>query len=85
MHHLCRILGLKEVLPNVLVSLLVLCFVSVFFRKRNVSELQLQEVRATDDNVVVPSDLHLPQDAEVQKYAAHMLGLCFPFPTCSGD
>ena len=57
----------------------------MFFRKRNVSQLQLQEVRATDDNVVVPSDLHLPQDAEVQKYAAHMLGLCFPFPTCSGD
>ena len=61
----------------------VFCF--CVFRKRNVSQLQLQEVRATDDNVVVPSDLHLPQDAEVQKYAAHMLGLCFPFPTCSGD
>ena len=47
--------------------------------------LLLQEVRAADDNVVVPSDLHLPQEAERQKYAAHMLGLCFPFPTCSGD
>jgi len=44
-----------------------------------------QEVRAADDSVVVPSDLHLPKDAEVQKYAAHMLGLPFPFPTCSGD
>ena len=41
-------------------------------------------MRATDDTVVVPSDLHLPQEAEAQKYAAHMLGLCFPFPTCSG-
>ena len=35
--------------------------------------------------MVVPSDLHLPQEAEPQKYAAHMLGLCFPFPTCTGD
>ena len=44
-----------------------------------------QEVRAANDSVVVPSDLNLPKDAEVQKYAAHMLGLSFPFPTCSGD
>ena len=35
--------------------------------------------------MVVPSDLHLPQEAEPQKYAAHVLGLCFPFPTCTGD
>ena len=27
--------------------------------------------------MVVPSDLHLPQEAQAQKYAAHMLGLCF--------
>ena len=44
-----------------------------------------QEVRAADDNVVAPSDLHLPKDSEVQKYAAFMLGLSFPFPTCCGD
>ena len=43
-----------------------------------------QEVRAADDNVVVPADLHLPQEAELQKYAAHMLGLSFPFSPCEG-
>ena len=45
----------------------------------------MQEVRAADDNVVVPANLHLPADVEVQKYAAHMLGLSYPFPTCSKD
>ena len=45
-----------------------------------------QEVRAADDNVVVPANLHLIADVEVQKYAAHMLGLSsYPFPTCAGD
>lgn len=42
-------------------------------------------MRAADDNVVVPANLHLPADVEVQNYAAHMVGLSFPFPTCSGD
>ncbi|CAK9081626.1 unnamed protein product [Durusdinium trenchii] len=45
----------------------------------------LQEVRLADNNVVVPTDLRLPADHETEKLAAYMLGLTFPFPTCTGD
>ena len=49
------------------------------------SEYMWQEVRASDSNVVVPSDLHLPQESEPEKLSATFLGLTFPFPVCSGN
>ena len=49
------------------------------------SEYTWQEVRASDSNVVVPSDLHLPQESEPEKLSATFLGLTFPFPVCSGN